>query len=128
MARILVIDDDDSVRRMVCTMLAREGHEVHGAADGEIGAQMFQESRPDLVITDIIMPEKEGLETIRELHEVASEIPIIAISGGGQIDAASYLELAQQFGASRTFAKPIENTELLCAVEELLAVKQGSGE
>lgn len=120
MARILVIDDDDQVRSMLRTTLEVAGYEVEVAADGNAGTQTFHESRPDLVITDIVMPEKEGLETIQELRKFSRDIPIIAISGGGLVNPMSYLAMAKQFGASKTFFKPIKQDELLAAVQELL--------
>jgi CheY-like chemotaxis protein len=120
MARILVIDDDDQVRDMLRQMMAHAGHDVVVAADGEIGMRMHREQPADLVLTDIIMPEKDGWEAIVELRKEFPAVKIIAISGGGRLGPYSYLAIAKRFGALRVFAKPIEKAELLRAVEELL--------
>lgn len=120
MKRILVIDDDDHVRSMIRYILERTGYEVVEAEDGEVGTRLYRTQPCDLIITDIFMPEKEGLETIRELVRDFPEVKIIAISGGGMTGALSYLALARSFGALRTIAKPFDRHELLAAVGELL--------
>ena len=120
MARILVIDDDDQIRTTLHQVLDLEGHEVVNASNGKEGIKLFEENGADLIITDILMPEKEGLETIMDLRKDFPDVKIIAISGGGQIDANSYLSMAKQFGALRTLPKPFELEELLDAVRELL--------
>lgn len=120
MALILIIDDDDQFRRMLRQMLEHAGYEVAAASDGEDGIRLNRERPADLVITDLIMPEKEGLQTITELRRDFPESKIIAVSGGGRIDAKSYLDLAKKFGAVRTFAKPVEKEELLSGIEEVL--------
>ncbi len=120
MKRILVIDDDDQVRRMIRQMLERAGYEVTDAPDGEIGVRMHRAEPVDLIITDIFMPEKEGLETIRELRRDFPDIKIIAISGGGSTGAFSYLPLAKSFGALDTISKPFDRSELLDSVKRLL--------
>lgn len=121
MARILVIDDDDQIRRTLCHVLEIEGHEVVNASNGKEGIRLFKENGADLIIADIIMPEKEGLETIMELRRDFPDVRIIAISGGGQVAPEPYLVLAKQLGASRTLAKPFEREELLEAVQALLS-------
>ncbi len=121
MAHILVIDDEDQVRATLGQMLAREGYEVVVAPNGKVGMQLFREQGAHLIITDIVMPEKGGLETIMELRRDFPDVKIIAISGGGRVDPESYLTLAKGFGALRTLAKPFEREELLEAVRELLA-------
>ncbi len=120
MARILVMDDDEQIRTTIHQVLDLEGHEVIEAPDGKEGINLFKESGADLIITDIVMPEKEGLETITELRRDFPDIKIIAISGGGRGDPKSYLTLAKGFGALRTLTKPFEREELLEAVRELL--------
>ena len=120
MARILVIDDDDQILRTLHQVLEMEGHEVVDASNGKEGMRLFREQGAGLIITDIVMPEKEGLETIMELRRDFPDIKIIAISGGGRVDPESYLTLAKGFGALRTLAKPFEREELLVAVRELL--------
>ncbi|QTA88344.1 response regulator [Desulfonema magnum] len=120
MARILIIEDDELVRSMLKTMLEREGYEVLEAPDGKEGIKVSNNSPADLVITDIIMPEKEGIETIIELKQISPKMKIIAISGGGRIGAETYLNIAKKFGAAFTFTKPIDRKELLNAIQEVL--------
>lgn len=118
--KILVIDDDDQFRMMMVEMLERKQFEVFAAADGEEGIQIWQNVNPDLVITDIIMPNKEGIETILELKRFNKAVKIIAISGGGRTNAKDNLRSAKLLGASLTLAKPFESSELLKAVIELI--------
>lgn len=118
--KILVIDDDDQFRMMMVEMLERKQFEVFAAADGEEGIQIWQNVNPDLVITDIIMPNKEGIETILELRRFNKAVKIIAISGGGRTNAKDNLRSAKLLGASLTLAKPFESSELLKAVIELI--------
>ena len=120
MARILVMDDDAGIRELIRDVLEESGHEVTEAEDGNKGMELLQNVQFDLVITDIVMPEKEGLETIIELRTCRPDLKIIAISGGGSMDGRSYLELAERFGANRIFPKPIKVSELLVAVDEVL--------
>lgn len=118
MARILVIDDEFHLRDILREMLEMAGHEVFDAPDGDIGIKMFKEKLPDLVITDIIMPIKDGLEVITEIRRTDSRVNIIAISGGH--NNFDNLNTAKTLGADRTFNKPFDWNELLKAVEELL--------
>lgn len=127
MARILVIDDETSVREFLCAMLTQEGYEVVEAADGKVGMRLFRERPSDLVITDLIMPEKEGIETIMELRRDFPDVKIIAISGGGIIHAEDYLSMAKGVGAHRIFQKPFGVAEMLNGVRELLAEGAPSG-
>jgi len=120
MAKILVIDDERMVRDTLKIILAAAGHEVLLAEDGHQGIKAFNESAPDLVITDILMPEKEGMETIRDLRQIRPNLPIIAISGGGRVGNISFLKVAERFGADRTIAKPFEPEHILTTVAELL--------
>ena len=120
MARILVIDDDDQVRVMLEEMLRRAGHEVITATDGDDGLKTFRKDPTDLVITDIFMPEKEGLAAIQELRSEFPAVRIIALSGGGKFRRFDFLETAQQFGAAATLRKPVEWEELIETVDNLL--------
>ena len=120
MTRILVIDDDDQFRGMIREILVREGYEVVDAPNGKEGIRRYQEEPADLIITDIIMPEKEGVETIMELNRNFPDVKIIAISGGGRIGPEEYLHMAKKLGAQRTFAKPVGREELLKGVREVL--------
>lgn len=120
MSRILVIDDEPNILLMVKKMLERAGYEVDLASNGSEGLKLFQKIKPKLVITDIIMPEKEGLETIREMKRMNSDLKIIAMSGGGKISADNYLETAKIFGASRILEKPFSQKLMVSAIEELI--------
>jgi len=121
MARILVIDDEPYILMMLKKMLEKAGHEVDMAVNGEEGMELFNKYHADLIITDIVMPEKEGLETIRELKKKHPKLKVIAISGGGRVDSKEYLDSARLFGASRIFKKPFKQKEIINAVEELLS-------
>jgi len=121
MARILVIDDEPNILMMLKRMLEKAGYDVDIAVNGEEGLALFKKFPADLIITDIVMPEKEGLETIRELKKEYPNVKIIAISGGGRIDSREYLESARLFGAEKIFKKPFRQKEMVAAVKELLS-------
>ena len=116
MKRVLVIEDDGSVRSLIRKILEGEGYEVLEAPDGDQGVRTFRDERPDLVLTDIFMPEKEGLETISELGLLDPAVRVIAISGGGNMGILNPLPMAAKLGAVRTLAKPFGRRELLEAV------------
>ena len=119
MPSILVIDDDPNVRDILQRMLGRAGYDVTTAINGKEGIRLFRAEGADVVITDIVMPEKEGLETIRELLEEFPDIKIIVMSGGGGLgEPSSYLSIAKMLGARLSFRKPIPRAELLAAVNE----------
>jgi YesN/AraC family two-component response regulator len=120
MAHILIIDDDPQILDMLGQTLKREGHEVVEALDGKEGLKLYRENPTDLIITDIIMPDKEGIETIIELQRDFPDVKIIAISGGGHNDPHQYLYIARMLGVQKTFTKPIAREELLKAASELL--------
>ncbi len=117
--RILVIEDDNDVRTMICEILTREGHEILQAGNGNEGIKQLKKSRVNIVITDLLMPEKEGIETIREISKEFPEIKILAISGGGICIPEDYLDLARTMGADATLPKPFGKKELLNALERL---------
>ena len=120
MKRILIIDDETNILLMLKKMLERAGYEIDLASNGEEGLRLFRNAPSDLVITDIIMPEKEGLETIREMRKMQPEMKIIAMSGGVKISADNYLETAKIFGASRIMEKPFTQQAMVSIVKELL--------
>ncbi len=124
MARILIIDDEDELRSMLRRMLEQVGHEVTEAVNGTEGIQSYEQDRPDLIITDIIMPEKEGVETIIALRRADPDLPIIAISGGGRLEATDFLTMAKKLGARHTLSKPFRRDQLLEAVGECIAEDQ----
>ncbi len=119
-SRILIIEDDVQIREMLRQTMEREGYEVVDAPNGKVAMKLQREKPAALIITDLIMPEKEGIETIRELRQDFPEVKIIAMSGGGQIGPEAYLRIAKSLGAMRAFTKPIEREVLLEAVRELL--------
>jgi CheY-like chemotaxis protein len=121
MARILLIDDDHAVRTMLSLTLAHFGHTVIEAGNGREGLDLFKHANADLVITDIVMPEKEGLEVLIELREKhGPPVKVIAMSGGGRQKATDYLRLAKLMGAAKVLAKPFSNEALIAAINELL--------
>ena len=120
MVRVLVVEDDEQVRTMLRMTLEQAGYEIEEAADG-VAAGLAQRRRPvDLVITDIVMPEQDGLATIIDLRKNYPVTKIIAISGGGSTSPGCYLEPAKALGADLTFPKPITRERLLGAVRELV--------
>ncbi len=121
MARILLIDDDESVRPMLQLTLTHFGHTVIEARNGKEGLALFEHANADLVITDLVMPEKEGLEVMMELRTRQPPPKIIAISGGGRGSATTYLQMAKRLGAAIVLEKPFSNQALLSAVEEILS-------
>ncbi len=121
MARILIMDDDKQFREMLKIMLKNDGYnDIEEAESGYIGMKLIRKSHFDLVLTDIIMPDKEGIETIMELKKDFPAIKIIAMSGGGKVGPDSYLVMARHLGADKTLAKPFLQSELVNAVRELL--------
>lgn len=120
MTRILVIDDEESIREMLRAMLEREGYDVLDASNGAEGIKLCVNDPADLLITDIIMPEKDGMETIVEFRREFPDTKIIAISGGDRVEPGAYLEMAKKLGAADTFTKPFEREEILAAVRNLV--------
>ena len=120
MARILIIDDDDDLRSVIAQNLELAGHTVLQAADGRQGVNLFHAAPVDLVLTDLVMPGKEGVETIIELHRENPLLPIIAMSGG-MPRSSMYLEIAAKLGARRTLAKPFTPEDLLKSIDQVLA-------
>lgn len=122
MPRILVIEDERQIREVLKQILEKSAYEVDLAEDGRRGLELYRKQAADLVITDIIMPNKDGLETIEELMAQNPHLPIIAISGGGPGQKAQFaLDVAKMCGAIRVLAKPFSRKEILEAVTELLS-------
>ncbi|MGH7095689.1 MAG: response regulator [Stellaceae bacterium] len=118
--KVLVIDDDVLVRRTICRILEHGGYQVAVAEDGAEGAAKFRSEQPDLVITDIIMPEQEGIETIMALLRENPRARIVAVSGGGRLGSMDFLTVARKLGAKETLRKPFEPAELLGCVSRAL--------
>ncbi len=120
MGKILIIDDESSIRKLLRAVFEKNGYEVIEAENGNQGIKVFKEQGADLIITDLVMPEKEGLETIREIIKSYPDTDIIAMSGGGVINPETYLKLAKKFGAKDAFCKPFDKNKLVARVKELL--------
>jgi DNA-binding response OmpR family regulator len=116
--RILVVDDEPYIRDLVREMLSMAGYEVEIAGNGNEAMVLFENGRFDLVLTDLMMPEKEGIETIQEMKLLAPELKIIAMSGRG--GAGSFLNVARHLGADAILAKPFDNAKLLGTIREVL--------
>ena len=119
MAEIVIVDDEPALRRILCRLLERAGHDVTGYANGRAAIEHLARCPADLLITDIFMPEMEGLETIRRARALRPGMPIIAMSGGGCC-GANYLWVAELFGAVATLEKPFSAGALLAAVAQIL--------
>lgn len=117
---ILVIDDEPSICIVLKKMFEKAGYRVLTAENGIKGLKLFRENEVDLVVVDLIMPEKDGIETIQDIKAVAPDIHIIAISGGGMIKADLYLNLAEKVGAVTSFEKPVPMDGMLSCVADLL--------
>jgi CheY-like chemotaxis protein len=120
MDHILIIDDEPQIRSMIRLILEREGYSVAEATDGLDGMRLLREKPADLVITDLIMPNKDGIGMIIEIQKEFPEVKIIAMSGGGLNRPEGYLRGAQKLGAACTLAKPIQRQELLRAVKDTM--------
>jgi len=120
MARILVIDDQADIRSLLRDVLEEVGHEVLEASDGSGAFDRIGAAEISLVVCDIMMPVKEGIETIRELRREQPDIKIVAISGGGGAKDIDFLRMAEAFGANRILRKPFEPEAILTVVEDLL--------
>jgi DNA-binding response OmpR family regulator len=119
-AMILLIEDEPAVRETVRQVLASEGHDVICASDGRKGVDLFRKSVFDLVVTDIIMPEKEGIQTISEIRAINPRARIIAMSGGGRVGSTDFLSVASKLGANDTIAKPFDPEDLIAKVDKLM--------
>jgi CheY-like chemotaxis protein len=120
MPRILLVDDDDSFRKMLRLSLVRLGYEVVEVGNGKDAVRLINEQLPDLLITDLVMPEKEGLETIDEVRRKHPKLKIIAMSGGGRVNATDYLKIARAMGADKVLAKPFSIDEMTATLDSLL--------
>jgi DNA-binding response OmpR family regulator len=115
-----VLDDEVEILKLLRAVLTSEGHSVATAGDGVRGVAAFEELQPDLVITDIVMPEQEGMETILKIRRLDQRVPILAISGNTGCTSGDYLDVANTLGADRTLAKPFSPSQLVKIVDEML--------
>ena len=125
MARILIIDDEPQIRSMLTLMLERDGYEVVEAPDGVEGIKAYRQHPADLIITDLIMPNKDGIGMIIDLKKEFPDVKIIAMSGGGLNKPDGYLKGAKKLGAYCTLTKPIDREEMLNAVRDILKDSPG---
>jgi DNA-binding NtrC family response regulator len=123
MPRILIIDDDAAVRTTVAHVLQRAGYETVEAGDGRDGSRLLD--GVDLVITDLLMPEMDGVDVLGMMRKAGYTTPVIAMSGGGKVDSKSYLEIARALGAFATIAKPFDLEQLLATVRDAIASRRG---
>jgi DNA-binding response OmpR family regulator len=121
MKHVLIVDDDDQIRGLLCETFGQAGYDTLSAANGLEALEMVNELPCDIIIADILMPEKEGIELIMDLRLQRPDMPIIAMSGGGHVGAGKYLGIAERLGVKATFQKPFDRRELLRTVEGLLA-------
>lgn len=121
MPKILLIDDDETVREVLSLALERVGHTVASACDGREGLRYLEQNTVDLVVTDIVMPETEGMELIQRVRSACPNLKIIVMSGGSRLRDTSYLQTATLLGADYALTKPFGGALLLAAVETVLA-------
>jgi DNA-binding response OmpR family regulator len=124
MPGVLIVEDEKELREMLKISLNRRKFTVLEAENGRDAIIHFKPSITDLVVTDLIMPDEDGLKVIMKLREIKPSIKIIAISGGGKAGPGSYLSLAKALGANATFSKPFSINDLIARIEELLNVEQ----
>jgi DNA-binding NtrC family response regulator len=120
LARILIIDDDETIKKPLKILLEYRGHEVQLAPDGKVGLKMVEESKYDLLITDVVMPNKGGLEAIVDLSRSHPDLPVIAMSGKIPTDSYPIQSLAREFGVSKVLQKPFTKDQFLSAVDNAL--------
>ena len=122
--RVLLIEDDDAVRKVVRMMLERDGHDVTEAGNGRLGLEQLKASAFDLVITDIIMPDMEGVETVMAVRQQYPAVKIIAMSGGDRTGNMDSLSAAEKLGASATLRKPFTRSALTAALDRTLGAQK----
>jgi DNA-binding NtrC family response regulator len=120
-APIVLVDDDESLRTAMATILTRAGFNIHSTADGEEALRFIQKNAVSLVITDLIMPQIEGIELIVRLRKARPDLKVIAVSGGGRLRPETFLDAAKSLGAWKTMTKPFSTPELIASIREALA-------
>jgi len=124
MPGILIVEDDKDLREMLKVSLLRKRFTVLEAENGKDAIVHFKPSVTDAVVTDLIMPEEDGLKVVMKLRELKPSIKIIAISGGGKAGPGSYLNLAKALGADAIYSKPFSINDMISRIEELLEIEQ----
>ncbi|MCB0281634.1 MAG: response regulator [Calditrichae bacterium] len=121
MSRILIVDDEEVILEMLIQMVNREGYEAEGAKNGKEAMKKIAENKPDLLITDLIMPDKEGIELIKDIRASYKDLKILAISGGNRhIDPMGQLKIARFLGADASLSKPLDRKEFLSVIKNLI--------
>ena len=121
MTKVLLVDDDKIIRETLTEVLKLKNYYVHSLSDGTKVLSEIKENDYDIIILDIVMPNKEGLETIQDVRKVNTKIPILAVSGGGRTTPSSNLEIARMMGANDTLIKPFDSLSLIQKIQSLLA-------
>ena len=119
--KILLVDDEEAIRKMVRAILGNDLYEFGEAANGLDAQVLLEKQKFDLIITDVIMPDCDGIELVMAVRRKLPEIKVIVMSGGGRVRAGHYLDLAGKLGAARVFEKPFDTAALRTAVQELLS-------
>lgn len=117
--KVLVIEDDTLTRVTLCRIFDKMGYATSEACNGMMGMKLFRQEKPQIIVTDLLMPDKEGLETISEIRAADGDVKIIAMSGGGSTQNFGFLELARKFGADFTLQKPFRPDDILNLMEKL---------
>lgn len=120
MKKILIVDDDEQIIRAIKKILTRNNYDTDTAENGQVALDKLAQNNFDLIITDIIMPQKEGIELIRDLRKNYPDLPVIAMSGGGRVEPENYLDVAQKLGADCMLKKPFSTEELLNLLRDVL--------
>lgn len=120
MKKILLVDDEGAIRAMVSVVLKKEGRTFVEACNGTEAQAFLAADSYDLVISDVIMPDCDGIELVMSIRRKQPEIPVIIMSGGGRVQANHYLNLAEKLGAAKVFEKPFDTIALRAAVNEIL--------
>jgi len=124
MTTILIADDDDNVRYALSKLLRKAGYHVLEAQNGKEASKLLRKAMPDVLVTDIVMPEQDGMGLLNTARELNPSIPVLVMSGGGNIVGLDYLSLAQTMGANATLCKPFDNDEVLSVVANLVVVAE----
>ena len=122
MKSILIVDDETGVRKLMRAILENEGYSVLEAAGGNEAILQYGKYNPDLVVTDLLMPDKDGIETLFELRQMNCDAKVIALSGGGRICSESYLNYAMKLGATAAIEKPFTSEEFMTVINQTLAI------
>jgi len=117
---ILVVDDEEPFRDFMTALLEKNNYNVLVAENGIVGEQKASEHKPDLIITDIVMPDMEGVEFIKSIRETDTVTPVIAVTGGNRVNAYSYLSMSKKLGANAILAKPFSKADILKTINELI--------